>query len=189
MPRIALDPLTGRRFRTGRICLDFVHTGGVGRWMAAELIHDGAEVGRWLGFVLDLPRVRSTDADVAATRELREAIWQVAQQHLAGRRFSAASVTVLNTAAESAPLVPRLLVPGRSDTRPAEVGAALSTLARDAIELFGGPARARVRACAADDCELLFFDNSRPGRRRWCSMQRCGTTAKMRDYRTRHQAD
>lgn len=61
--------------------------------------------------------------------------------------------------------------------------AALSVLARDAIDLFGGPLARRVRVCAAEDCGLLFVDASRPGRRRWCSMQRCGNLAKVRKHR------
>ncbi|WP_431965125.1 CGNR zinc finger domain-containing protein [Nocardia sp. bgisy134] len=32
---------------------------------------------------------------------------------------------------------------------------------------------ARIRACTADDCGLLFIDTSRPGHRRWYSMERC----------------
>jgi predicted RNA-binding Zn ribbon-like protein len=59
----------------------------------------------------------------------------------------------------------------------------LSTLARDAIYLFTGPLAERIRVCAADDCGLLFVDQSRPGGRRWCSMQRCGNLAKVRKHR------
>jgi predicted RNA-binding Zn ribbon-like protein len=37
--------------------------------------------------------------------------------------------------------------------------------------------------CAAEDCAFLFVDASRPGTRRWCSMQRCGNLAKIRTHR------
>jgi predicted RNA-binding Zn ribbon-like protein len=63
--------------------------------------------------------------------------------------------------------------------------AALATLARDAVDLFGGRLAARIRVCAAEDCGLLFVDASRPGRRRWCSMERCGNLAKVRGHRAR----
>jgi predicted RNA-binding Zn ribbon-like protein len=59
----------------------------------------------------------------------------------------------------------------------------LSTLARDAIDLFTGPLSGRIRVCAADDRGLLFVDASRPGRCRWCSMDRCGNLSKVRRYR------
>jgi predicted RNA-binding Zn ribbon-like protein len=57
---------------------------------------------------------------------------------------------------------------------------ALSTVARDAIELFSSTLADRIRICAADDCGLLYVDTSRPGTRRWCSMEWCGDRAKKR---------
>ncbi len=61
----------------------------------------------------------------------------------------------------------------------------LSTVARDAIDLFTGPYADRVRECGADDCRLLFVDTSRPGRRRWCAMEHCGNREKARAHRAR----
>ncbi|MFP8903745.1 CGNR zinc finger domain-containing protein [Streptomyces atacamensis] len=47
----------------------------------------------------------------------------------------------------------------------------------------------RIRACANDECVLHFYDVSRNGTRRWCSMSGCGNRAKAsRHYaRTRHR--
>ncbi|MBA3584454.1 MAG: CGNR zinc finger domain-containing protein, partial [Gemmatimonadetes bacterium] len=42
-----------------------------------------------------------------------------------------------------------------------------------------------VRQCESRDCALLFFDDSRPGKRRWCSPGRCGDRARARAYRAR----
>lgn len=36
----------------------------------------------------------------------------------------------------------------------------------------------RVRRCGHPDCVLYFFDTSRNGTRRWCSMDACGNRAK-----------
>jgi predicted RNA-binding Zn ribbon-like protein len=47
----------------------------------------------------------------------------------------------------------------------------------------------RVRRCAGNDCLLTFVDTSRPGRRRWCSMERCGNRAKVRAFRNRQQKE
>ena len=54
-----------------------------------------------------------------------------------------------------------------------------------AVDLFGGPLARRIRVCAADNCGLLLVDTSRPGRRRWCSMEFCGNRAKIRTHRSR----
>ncbi len=184
--RDSLDASTARRFRTGRACLDFVHTGGVGRWAAAELIHSAADASHWLALVLNLNArdVQATTADLKPLRDLREALWQLAQAAVAGRPLPDEHVAVVNDAAASPPPTEAMTSAGeRRTVPPVEGRQALSALARDAIDLFTGPLGTRVHTCAADDCELLFVDSSRPGQRRWCSMNRCGSRDKMRRYR------
>jgi len=53
--------------------------------------------------------------------------------------------------------------------------------AADLLELLRA-GRDRIRTCAADDCILHFYDDSRSGRRRWCSMATCGNRAKARRH-------
>jgi CGNR zinc finger/Putative stress-induced transcription regulator len=48
---------------------------------------------------------------------------------------------------------------------------------------------ARLRACAADDCQWIFYDQSRPGRGRYCSPYSCGNRVKTRAYRQRKTHD
>lgn len=49
--------------------------------------------------------------------------------------------------------------------------------ARGYLELLSA-APDRIRRCAHDSCILHFFDTSRNGTRRWCSMAACGNRAK-----------
>ncbi|MFE3457108.1 CGNR zinc finger domain-containing protein [Nocardiopsis aegyptia] len=56
------------------------------------------------------------------------------------------------------------------------------TAADDYLDLLRAPDR--VRGCANPDCVLCFFDTSKNGTRRWCSMAGCGNRAKA----ARHQA-
>ncbi|WRZ92895.1 CGNR zinc finger domain-containing protein [Streptomyces sp. NBC_01007] len=49
--------------------------------------------------------------------------------------------------------------------------------ARNYLELLD-TAPDRIRRCAHDACILHFFDTSRNGTRRWCSMAACGNRAK-----------
>jgi predicted RNA-binding Zn ribbon-like protein len=52
-------------------------------------------------------------------------------------------------------------------------------VAADAVALLADAERlARVHRCPGRNCGWLFLDTS--GRRRWCSMQTCGSRAKMR---------
>ena len=46
----------------------------------------------------------------------------------------------------------------------------------------GRPAARRVRRCANPECGWLFLDDSRAGKRRWCSMSSCGNRAKARRH-------
>jgi predicted RNA-binding Zn ribbon-like protein len=62
---------------------------------------------------------------------------------------------------------------------------ALGLVARDAARMLGTAERARVRICASETCSARFYDRSRGGRRRWCSMQGCGNVAKARRHRAR----
>ncbi|MFG2571337.1 CGNR zinc finger domain-containing protein [Streptomyces sp. NPDC048481] len=55
--------------------------------------------------------------------------------------------------------------------------------ARDYLRLLS-LAPDRIRGCAHDACTLHFFDTSRNGARRWCSMATCGNRAKA----SRHHA-
>ncbi|MET7618941.1 CGNR zinc finger domain-containing protein [Streptomyces sp. NPDC005408] len=45
----------------------------------------------------------------------------------------------------------------------------------------------RIRACAHEACVLHFFDTSRNGTRRWCSMSACGNRAKASRHYARNR--
>lgn len=57
-------------------------------------------------------------------------------------------------------------------------------LARQAVEILG-QGSGRIKQCGGEFCAALFVDNSRSGRRRWCSMQGCGNKAKVANFRSR----
>jgi predicted RNA-binding Zn ribbon-like protein len=72
---------------------------------------------------------------------------------------------------------------------PDPVAGTIALIAREAVELLSGPERELIRECAAAPCSLLYLDHSRGRRRRWCEMERCGSRAKMADYRQRKATD
>jgi predicted RNA-binding Zn ribbon-like protein len=59
-------------------------------------------------------------------------------------------------------------------------------LAHSASALFAYADRARIRKC--DNCVLHFYDTSKKGTRRWCSMQLCGNRMKVAAYASRQRA-
>jgi predicted RNA-binding Zn ribbon-like protein len=187
--RVLTDPRGGSfRFDAGAVCLDFAHTGGEGPYEVFETLHRPADLGLWLAqppldAVMTTP---VTGAELAAAKSLRQAIWVAAHARAAGRALPATAVAAINEAASSPPLVPSLTASSSAAwAPPVSATQALSTLAREAVDLFSGPYADRIRECASDDCPLVFVDSSRPNARRWCAMERCGNRHKLRALRAR----
>lgn len=171
----------GFRFRGGHVALELAATLAARRKVEPrELLETPADLDRWLlssGLARTAPR--ATAVDVALARVLREAIYALA----AGPGTRAARES-LNAAAALPAARPQL---GASDEllREGNAKELLATIAREAVELLGGPQRERIRQCKGEGCALLFLDLSRTGARRWCSMAGCGNRAKARAFRRR----
>lgn len=195
--RLLHDPKGGSFwFDAGAVCLDFAHTGGEGRYAVFETLHEPADLVDWLaqpplGAVLT---VAVTAADLAAAKELRQAIWATSHAQAEGRALGAGAIAIINRAASVPSLAPELTAApdqpaGARWAAPVRSDGALSTMAREMIELLSGPLSGRFRVCAGDNCPLVFVDSSRPGARRWCSMDRCGNRHKLRALRARRAED
>jgi predicted RNA-binding Zn ribbon-like protein len=163
----------------GRPSVDFTATLGKREQAPFERIPEPADLGRWFreaGLVADEPVVRVRAYRQAV--ELREAMYRL----FTGTTHDA-DLEVVNRWSSRPVSGPRLTSELHAETATVEVPDLLSGLARDAVDLLAGPLRDRIRACAAEECSLLFVDASRAGRRRWCSMSTCGARAKMATYR------
>ncbi|MDY0813772.1 CGNR zinc finger domain-containing protein [Kitasatospora purpeofusca] len=194
-PGLVLHSPGGTRFHfdPGTLCLELLPTGGPGHYTRYEILHRPSDLLEWLGQSrLGLPpgSVRISDDQLAAVRTLRDALWRLTAARASGGRTPSDpdDRTVLNRAAARPPLAPQIALDGTAaPPLPGDGDQLASTLARDAIALFTGPHADRIRECGADDCRLLFVDTSRPGRRRWCSMERCGNRHKVRALRARRE--
>ncbi len=58
-------------------------------------------------------------------------------------------------------------------------------IVRSATSLLTSKNLDRVHVCAASDCNWLFVDISKNGKRRWCDMKNCGNRAKVRRFHER----
>jgi predicted RNA-binding Zn ribbon-like protein len=67
-----------------------------------------------------------------------------------------------------------------------DLAGVLWPVAHSATELLVSGPLGRVKGCAG--CNWLFVDESKNKSRRWCSMEECGTHAKMRRYVARRAA-
>ncbi len=187
---MVLRSLRGETFRfdPGATCLEFAVTGGEGYRAAYETLHSPADLDRWTRARLGIVAEQVTVQDLTEAKRLREAIWHCAEARATGRPLPRSHAEALNQAAALPPPAPSI---GRANrlawTRPVTAAQVRSMLARDAVHLLTGPLAGRIRRCAGTNCTLLFADASRPGRRRWCSMRRCGNRAKAREFRQRKE--
>ncbi|MEV1044523.1 CGNR zinc finger domain-containing protein [Streptomyces sp. NPDC049916] len=188
------------RFDPGALSLELLVTGGPGRLAYFETLHAPVDLVRWAsesrlpgepwptegaGSAAG-PRLGVSAEEVAAARALRDALWRLVEGHVHAAPPGPGDVAVVNGAAAHPPLTPRLDGSGGREWAAGGTGTGLlSTVARDAIDLLTGAYAHRIRTCAAHDCRLLFVDTSRPGKRRWCSMERCGNRHKVRAHRAR----
>lgn len=175
-------------FLGGTIAIDFAQTGGEGgrsrfeRWHTPDDMADWAELNPMLGF---RPSVSAAEYDAAW--RLREALWSTIQNQLAGTPPAPADRALIEAAAAAPDLVPHWRN-GRAAWRPdASFTQVMSQVARDAIDLFGTERVARFRKCASPTCGLTFVDNSRPGKRQWCAMERCGNLHKAATQRAKRR--
>jgi predicted RNA-binding Zn ribbon-like protein len=175
----------------GRLCLDLVHTGDMGYGRLFERLTVPSELRRWLSLCsLRLTAVKTTTWDLKQAKRLRGAIWRVANAVLDEVTPSAADVRVINDMACRPGLVRALDRHAKSTRwRRPMVRLAMATIAQDAVVLFGDEGqRARLRRCENPVCRSVFYDDSRPGRRRWCASNRCGDRMRARLYRQRQRA-
>ncbi|MFH9294262.1 CGNR zinc finger domain-containing protein [Streptomyces sp. NPDC017520] len=196
------------RFDPGALCLELLPTGGPGALAYFEVLHEPADLVRWAeeSRLPDglgpgggpgpgpgpgpRPSLVVSAGEVADARVLRDALWRLAEGHVGGGPPDPDDLATLNGAAAHPPLTARLTPGGGREWAPGGTGTGLlSSVARDAVELFTGAFAHRIRTCGAHGCRLLFVDTSRPGRRRWCSMERCGNRHKVRAHRARLAAD
>lgn len=177
------------RFDTGALFLEFMLLGGPGRIARFDSLHDTTDLARWIRdsrIGVELTPITMAQDDIATARSLRDALWRLTWHSLSGDDADPADVSTVNQCAAGAPLVPQFGPELQSKwLPPVSASAVLSTVARDAIDVLTGPTATRIRECEADDCQLVFLDTSRPGSRRWCSMERCGNRHKVRALRSR----
>ncbi len=192
---VVADPIQTVPFRqgAGRLCLDFIRTLRYrGTAEATEELAGPAALDAWIrrfGPPVAGQRSLPSATQVSEARRLREAIYElivVGRSAAGAGACRAAARNRVNRFAALPVPAPRLDSAGRMTWHADDpVSAILALVSRDALDLAASPAILRVRRCANQACRVLFFDSSRPGTRRWCSMGTCGNQAKKATLRSK----
>jgi predicted RNA-binding Zn ribbon-like protein len=192
----------GFLFLGNHLALDFVNTRPIPDDQPVELLPDFQALVRWFQ-AADLlgPREaanlferwgesRQARQTVDAMRKLREKLRMEILAWERGGAIHRSTVEELNRLMADHPMHTRLKAAGKglateeyfAPEQPADL---FAPLAHSAASLFAGADSQRVRKC--DVCILHFYDTSKKGMRRWCSMQLCGNRQKVAAYAARQR--
>jgi predicted RNA-binding Zn ribbon-like protein len=165
------------------LCLEFANTRyWRGQPTPTETLHAPADLAAWAK-ASKVPPPKEFDQAIA----LRESLYRLFDAQAQGKPAPPRDLDALNNALAHAP-ARTTLKRGRDGYDwdvDAKSGTALALLAPvlwSAGDLLAGPRLDRVRRCANPECGWLFLDDSRAGKRRWCSMASCGNRAKARRH-------
>jgi len=208
-PTLDSSRFAGLELVGGRVCLDFINTidpresQPVGA-QPRDYLQSYGDLALWSGYARLLPTpqvaalLEGASKDPSGAQEvferaiaLREVLYRVFSAAAAGERPAAGDLEALQAAYRSTMAEASLVYspvgltwqwPDNDDA----LDQMMWPLVRSAIELLAAPSLRRVKVCPGlGDCGWLFLDTSKSGRRRWCSMESCGSRAKMRRYYAR----
>jgi predicted RNA-binding Zn ribbon-like protein len=184
------------------LCLDFVNTvdDRTGRH-ATDNLTTYADLVRWawhawlieddqrdILLATGTTTIDERDALFTQAIALREAIYRIFAAVIAGSSPATADLAILQRVYLAALAEAHLALRDdlfawewANDDTSGKLDSLLWPIAQSAVELLTSPQVHRVRQCpGCDDCGWLFLDISKNGTRRWCSMEGCGSRAKMR---------
>jgi predicted RNA-binding Zn ribbon-like protein len=131
----------------------------------------------------------AAERDLTRVRGVRQALREVAEAIAEHRVPSSGAMDTINRALRARQVIELVAGPDGCSVDHRHVGDpvddALARLSEPLVsELTAGDPE-RIRVCASDTCEWVFYDTSRTGRRRWCDMATCGNRAKAARHRAR----
>jgi len=192
----------GFLFVGNQLALDFVNTRPVQNGEPMELLPDFPSLLRWFqaASLLTSREVANLQQQwgqtirgrhvLEAIRALRERLRKEILSWEGGGAVHHSTVDELNGVMAEHPMRTRLKEKGHSPStelwfEPHQPEDLFAPLAHSAATLFADVDRNRVRKCG--QCVLHFYDISKKGTRRWCSMQLCGNRLKVAAYARRQR--
>jgi predicted RNA-binding Zn ribbon-like protein len=176
-------------FPCGNTALDFVGTLRARRNAEPrEMLDTSRSLDAWFresGVTDTDPGSRAED--LAAAIALREAIYSLVFARLTGDEDDLEAVNLVNAMAARPSVIPQLAAAGRVIEASAEQ--ALSSVARVAVEILGGPDTDLLKECGRPECTQVYLDRSRGFRREWCAMATCGNKMKAAAFRARQRGN
>jgi predicted RNA-binding Zn ribbon-like protein len=138
----------------------------------------------------DLIPARATlsPADLERARDVREAIRALLAANT-GDPLDTVALRKLNRAAEASPMTVRFDEEGSTLLpRQSGIDGALGRIIGTVFRSMADGTWTRLKACRRHTCQWAFYDASKNGSSRWCSMRVCGNREKAKSFRRRQTA-
>jgi predicted RNA-binding Zn ribbon-like protein len=192
----------GFLFVGNHLALDFLNTHPVQNSKPLELLPGFNALLRWFQAARLISTRDMTDLQqqwgksaraqrtVEAMHEVRERLRKEILAWEQGSAVHRSTVADLNRLMVDHPMLTRLKASGSASSTelwfgPRQPEDLFAPLAHSAATLFANVDRDRIRKCGR--CVLHFYDTSKKGARRWCSMQLCGNRLKVAAYAARQR--
>lgn len=192
----------GFLFLGNQLVLDFLNTRPVQNGQPKELLPDFSALLRWLKAAGLLSSRKAADLQrqwgksdgarrvVEAMQQFREKLRKEVLAWEQGNAIRHSTLEELNRLMDEHPMRTRIRTEGGAlskelyfeTRRPQDL---FAPLAYSASILLADVNLDRVRKC--NQCVLHFYDTSKKGTRRWCSMQLCGNRQKVAAYAARQR--
>ena len=117
---------------------------------------------------------------------LRDAMREYLQNAIAHRVDSVATAR-LNACSVEFPLALKVSDDGQVRLWPAPGSSQIGRVLAELQSLAETHRLHRLKMCASEECQWVFYDRSKPSNRRWCSSSLCGNRDKTRSYRRRRR--
>jgi predicted RNA-binding Zn ribbon-like protein len=170
------------------LCLEFANTRyWRGQPTPTETLNEPEDLAGWAAGNISKEARALSRRDFERALEVRETIYRVFDATTRGKAPAAADLEALNEVLAAAPARKALRrerggFAWEVDMRGSTALGQLAPVLWSAGDLLTGPKLGKVKRCANPECGWLFLDDSRAGRRRWCSMSACGNRAKARRH-------
>ena len=175
------------------LCLEFVNTRyWRGQAQPTETLNAAEDLAAWTNGNVSREAKPLPRREFERAIEARETIWRLFDASARGKVPAAADLLALNELLAAAP-ARTALKRERSgfswdlDMRGSTALGQLAPVLWSAGDLLADGRLDKVRRCANPECGWLFLDDSRAGKRRWCSMASCGNRAKARRHYHRNR--
>jgi len=129
------------------------------------------------------------ERDLSKIRSVRRSLRELADAIVEERTPDSGAIATVNRALHARQVIELVAAPNGCSVDHRHVGDpiddALARIADPMVRELADGHPDRIRVCANDRCQWVFYDNSRSGRRRWCDMTTCGNRAKAARHRAK----